>query len=109
MLEIFLGIFTFTTVVLLLVGVILVAKNYLVQSGEVTILVNDDPDKTLTVPAGGKLLNVLSDEKIFISSACGGGGTCALCKVKVFEGGGDILPTELAHITKREARAGERA
>lgn len=108
MFEIFLGIFTFTAVVLLLVGVILVAKNYLVQSGNVTILVNDDPEKSMDVPAGGKLLNVLSDEKIFISSACGGGGTCALCKVKVLEGGGDILPTELAHITKREARAGVR-
>jgi Na+-transporting NADH:ubiquinone oxidoreductase subunit F len=108
MFEIFLGIFTFTTVVLLLVGVILVAKNYLVQSGNVTILINDDPEKSLEVPAGGKLLDVLSNEKIFISSACGGGGTCALCKVKVHEGGGDILPTELAHISKREARAGVR-
>lgn len=108
MLEILLGIFTFTSVVLLLVGVILVAKNYLVQSGDVTIQINDDPEKSLNVSAGGKLLDVLSDEKIYISSACGGGGTCALCKVKVFEGGGDILPTELAHITKREARAGVR-
>jgi Na+-transporting NADH:ubiquinone oxidoreductase subunit F len=108
MLEITLGVTMFTFVVLTLVGVILVAKSRLVASGDITITINDDPSKAITVPAGGKLLNVLADQKIFISSACGGGGTCAQCKVKVLEGGGDILATELSHINKKEAREGER-
>ncbi len=74
MFEIFLGVSTFTVVVLLLVAVILAAKTHLVQSGDVTITINDDPDKTLIVPAGGKLLNTLASEKVYVSSACGGGG-----------------------------------
>jgi Na+-transporting NADH:ubiquinone oxidoreductase subunit F len=106
--EILLGIVVFTGVVLLLVVVILMAKARLVESGDVTILINDDPDKTLTVAAGGKLMNALSAENILVSSACGGGGTCGLCTVKVLEGGGDILPTELTQISKREAREGVR-
>ena len=98
----------FTVVVLALVGLILVARSRLVASGDVNILVNDDPDKLIVTSAGGKLLNVLADNKIFVSSACGGGGTCAQCKVHVFDGGGDILPTELTHITRGEAREGMR-
>jgi Na+-transporting NADH:ubiquinone oxidoreductase subunit F len=108
MFEIFLGVATFTVVVLILVVVILAAKAYLVESGDVTILINDDPDKTLVVPAGGKLMNALAEENVLLSSACGGGGTCGLCTVKIHEGGGDILPTELSHISKREAREGLR-
>lgn len=108
MFEILLGVTTFTVVVLLLVAVILAAKAHLVQSGDVTILINDDPDKTLVVPAGGKLMNALAAEKVFVSSACGGGGTCGQCTLKILEGGGDILPTELTHISKREAREGVR-
>lgn len=106
--EIFAGVGMFTGMVLVLVVVILIARSKLVASGDVKVLVNNDPDKALTVAAGGKLLNVLADNKIFVSSACGGGGTCAQCRVKVFEGGGDILATELNHITKREAKEGER-
>lgn len=106
--EIVIGIVTFTVVVLLLVVVILAAKSFLVQSGDITITINDDPDKAITVPAGGKLLGALAAEKIFVSSACGGGGTCGQCTVKIFEGGGDILPTELTHISKKEAREGVR-
>ena len=106
MFEIFLGVVMFTTVVLVLVILILVARSRLVPRGQVTLLVNDQ--KELRVPAGGKLLNVLSDREIFVASACGGGGTCALCKVKVLEGGGEILPTEKTHITKRESREGLR-
>ena len=98
----------FTGVVLSLVGIILVAKAKLVQSGDVTITINDDPDKTIIVPGGGKLLTALASKRIFVSSACGGGGTCAQCTVKVLEGGGDILSTELSHINKREAREGVR-
>lgn len=104
--TIILGVSMFTAVVLALVAVILVAKSKLVASGDVNIVVNDQ--KTLTVPAGGKLLGCLSDAGIFVSSACGGGGTCAQCKVKVFSGGGDILPTEKSHITNREAKDGDR-
>ncbi|MGB0452500.1 MAG: NADH:ubiquinone reductase (Na(+)-transporting) subunit F [Bacteriovoracaceae bacterium] len=100
------GVLMFTLIVLALVAVILVAKSKLVPSGEVTIKVNGE--KELKVSPGGKLLGVLADNKIFVGSACGGGGTCAQCKVKVFDGGGDILSTELSHITKREAREGDR-
>ncbi len=101
-----LGVAVFTLVVLALVVIILVAKWAFVPSGKVKIVVNDT--KTLEVPAGGKLLNVLANEGIFVSSACGGGGTCAQCVVKVLEGGGEILDTEKAHITKKEAREGYR-
>ena len=106
MLEVILGVGMFTFVVLVLVAVILVAKRYLVASGDVAILINEQ--KTIEVPAGGKLLGALADAGIFVSSACGGGGTCAQCRVKVLEGGGDILPTEKSHIKRREAREGDR-
>ncbi len=104
MLEVLLGVVMFTLVVLALVVLILVAKARLVASGNVSITVNDQ--KTLQVPAGGKLLNALSDAGVLVSSACGGGGTCAQCEVKVHSGGGDILPTERIHISRREAREG---
>jgi Na+-transporting NADH:ubiquinone oxidoreductase subunit F len=103
---ILLGVSMFTVVVLALVGIILMAKSKLVASGDVKIRVNNQKD--LTIPAGGKLLSCLADAGIFVSSACGGGGTCAQCKVKVHSGGGDILPTERSHISNREAREGER-
>ncbi len=96
----------FTGVVLALVVLILVAKRLLVPSGTVPIVINGE--KRIEVPAGGKLLTALAAQEIFIPSACGGGGTCGLCKVKVVEGGGDILPTERAHVTNREARQGVR-
>ena len=102
--TIFLGVGMFTLLVLGLVLIILAAKSVLVASGNVKIEVNGQ--KTLDIPAGGKLLNALSDAGIFVSSACGGGGTCAQCEVKVFSGGGDILPTEKTHINKKEAREG---
>jgi Na+-transporting NADH:ubiquinone oxidoreductase subunit F len=105
-LPIFLGVFMFTGIVLALVVVILAARSKLVPSGEVEILVNDQ--KHLKTRPGGKLMNTLADQGIYVSSACGGGGTCAQCKVHVLEGGGDILVTELAHINKKEAREGMR-
>jgi Na+-transporting NADH:ubiquinone oxidoreductase subunit F len=98
------GVALFTTVVMLLVGVILFARSRLVSSGDVHIEVNGDPDKSLTVPAGGKLLNTLADAGIFLSSACGGGGTCAQCKCQVVSGGGSMLPTEAGHFTRGQAR-----
>jgi Na+-transporting NADH:ubiquinone oxidoreductase subunit F len=106
MFSIFLGVTLFTLVVLALVVVIQVARSWLVASGEVEVRVNDQ--KTLTVPVGGKLLGSLSDAGIFLSSACGGGGTCAQCKVVVQSGGGDILPTERSHFNKRQIREGFR-
>lgn len=104
--EIILSVGMFTAVVLALVVMILLAKSQLVSTGNVTININGEKD--IVVPCGGKLLNVLADNKLFVSSACGGGGTCAQCKVKVLEGGGDILPTEETHINKGAAREGVR-
>ncbi len=106
--EISAGVGMFTVVVLALVAIILGARSRLVVSGDVSITINDDPDHSVITTAGGKLLNVLADNKIFVSSACGGGGTCAQCKVHVFEGGGDILATELSHISRGQAREGMR-
>ena len=104
--EIILGVSMFTAIVVALVLVILFAKSKLVSTGDVTISINGDPEKAVTAAAGGKLLGVLADQGIFVPSACGGGGTCGQCRVHVHSGGGDILPTELGHITKREAREG---
>jgi len=106
--EMFLGVAMFTIIVLALVVIILAAKAKLVSSGDIQISVNGDADKSITTEAGGKLLGALANSGIFVSSACGGGGTCGQCKVKVKSGGGDILPTELDHISKGEAREGER-
>jgi Na+-transporting NADH:ubiquinone oxidoreductase subunit F len=106
MLEIILGVTFFTAIVIALVFVILGAKSKLVAEGNVEIEINHE--KKIHVPIGSKLLTALADHNLFVSSACGGGGTCAQCRVQVLEGGGDILPTELSHITKREATHGDR-
>jgi Na+-transporting NADH:ubiquinone oxidoreductase subunit F len=104
--EIILGVSMFTAIVVALVLVILFAKSKLVSTGDVKISINGDPDKSITTQAGGKLLGALADKGIFVPSACGGGGTCGQCRVDVHSGGGDILPTEQGHITKREAKDG---
>ncbi|MEM7194228.1 MAG: NADH:ubiquinone reductase (Na(+)-transporting) subunit F [Pseudomonadota bacterium] len=101
-----LGVVLFTAIVLVLVTIIMVARSRLVATGNVDIVINDE--RTISVPAGGKLLQTLAEQKLFVSSACGGGGTCAQCRVKVHSGGGSILPTEESHITKREALSGDR-
>ncbi|WP_043764713.1 NADH:ubiquinone reductase (Na(+)-transporting) subunit F [Algiphilus aromaticivorans] len=106
MLEVVLGVGFFTGIVLVLVSVILLARSKLVPQGNVTIDINGE--KQLSVPTGGKLLGTLAENGLFVPSACGGGGTCAQCRVKIFEGGGAILPTEEGHINKREARDGDR-
>ncbi|WP_223788631.1 NADH:ubiquinone reductase (Na(+)-transporting) subunit F [Marinicella meishanensis] len=106
MTTLFYAVGLFLLIVTTLVGIILLARKQLVNTGDVTVNVNGEKD--LAMPAGGKLLGSLADQGLFIPSACGGGGTCGQCKVKVFEGGGDILPTEESHITKRQARCGER-
>ncbi len=99
-----LGVVMFTVTVLTLVGVILFARARLVSTGDVTIFINDDPDKSVSVPAGGKLLGTLAAKGIFLASACGGGGTCAQCRCRVMEGGGSILSTEEGHFTRGEIR-----
>lgn len=101
-----LGVFMFTFVILTLVSILMVARKYLVPAGEATILINDDPDKALTVQSGTTLLNTLSANQIFIPSACGGKGSCGVCKVNVHDGGGAMLPTEVSHISRGEAREG---
>ena len=106
--EIILGVVLFTVIVLALVAVILAARARLVSSGNVSIEINEDHDKSISTPAGGKLLQTLAGNGVFLSSACGGGGTCAQCKCKVLDGGGSPLPTEEPHFTKGELREGWR-
>ncbi|MFK7966004.1 MAG: NADH:ubiquinone reductase (Na(+)-transporting) subunit F [Burkholderiaceae bacterium] len=101
-----LGVMLFTAIVLALVSIIMLARSRLVSTGNVSITINGE--KTISVPAGGKLLQTLAEEKLFVPSACGGGGTCAQCRVRIFSGGGSILPTEEGHINKREAAQGDR-
>jgi len=92
----------FTFVILLLVIMLQIAAKSLVQQGDVSIEINGE--RTITVPAGGTLLTALSNEKLFLPSACGGGGTCAMCKCQIPEGGGEILPTETGHINRRQQK-----
>ena len=106
MLEIAVGIGMFTGIVLVLVVIIIIARSWLVAVGDVNLVVNDE--QTFSVAVGLKLHEALDRSSLFISTACGGGGTCGQCRVKVLEGGGSILPTEGAHISKREAAEGER-
>jgi len=98
------SVFVFTGVILLLVLVLTFAESKLLPQGAVKILINKKDDKSPTVNPGGTLLNTLSAEGIFISSACGGGGTCAQCICQVHSGGGQILATELNHISRRDAK-----
>ena len=88
MVTIILGVAVFVLVIVTMVVVLMIAKSKLVASGDVTITINEDPDKALVTPAGGTLLNTLGENKIFIPSACGGKGTCGVCKVEVHDGGG---------------------
>jgi Na+-transporting NADH:ubiquinone oxidoreductase subunit F len=106
MIEISLGVLLFTVIVMILVAIILYARSRLVPTGNVPVTLNGE--KTFEVPIGLKLLNALAGVKVFVPSACGGGGTCGQCRVRVLSGGGDILPTETNFINKREAAAGER-
>jgi Na+-transporting NADH:ubiquinone oxidoreductase subunit F len=100
------GVGMFTAIVLVLVAIILLARSQLVSTGDVSIEINGE--KTITVPAGGKLLQTLSEADLFLPSACGGGGTCAQCKCIINEGGGSMLPTEEGHFTRRDADEGWR-
>ena len=103
-----LGVAMFLVIILALVGLLMVAKANLVPAADVKIIINDDEENPVIAQAGGTLLNVLSSKKIFIPSACGGGGTCGVCVVHVHEGGGAMLPTEKGHINRGQAREGLR-
>jgi Na+-transporting NADH:ubiquinone oxidoreductase subunit F len=98
----------FTAVILLLVLILLYAQSKLVQSGDVKIIVNGDEENPIVTAAGSTLLNTLSSQKVFLPSACGGGGTCAMCKCTIEEGGGDVLPTEVGHLSRSEQKEGVR-
>lgn len=102
------SIVAFSVVILLLVFILLYAQSKLVQSGDVKIIVNGDEKNPVITSAGSTLLSTLSGQKIFLPSACGGGGTCAMCKCTVKEGGGDVLPTEVGHLSRSEQKEGVR-
>jgi Na+-transporting NADH:ubiquinone oxidoreductase subunit F len=106
MVTVLFGVVGFTAVILALVLVLMFARARLVPSGDVRIVINDDPDHTLTTASGGTLLGTLAANRLFIPSACGGKGSCGVCKVTVTEGGGAMLPTETGHISRGEAREG---
>jgi len=106
--EIILGVSMFTAVIMMLVVVILLARRQLVATGNVNIEINGDPEKSIIAHGGGKLLTTLADAGIFLSSACGGGGTCGQCRCRILEGGGSMLATEEGHFTRGEARDGWR-
>ena len=106
--DIFLGVIAFTVSVNLMVIVILISRKFLIATGNVQIELNNDPDRTLNVQAGDKLLQTLANQEMFLSSACGGKGTCAQCKCVILEGGGAILPTEETHFTNKEKKEGWR-
>jgi Na+-transporting NADH:ubiquinone oxidoreductase subunit F len=102
------GIIAFTVIVVMLVVLLMVAKSKLVASGDVKIVINENDDRAIKARAGGTLLNTLAEHDIFIPSACGGKGSCGVCKVRVTEGGGALLPTETSHVSRIEARTGTR-
>ncbi|MCB0496224.1 MAG: NADH:ubiquinone reductase (Na(+)-transporting) subunit F [Cyclobacteriaceae bacterium] len=102
------SIIAFSVVIILLVLVLLFAQSKLVQSGDVKITINGDSNNAIVTPAGGTLLTTLSANKIFLPSACGGGGTCGMCKCTVESGGGDVLPTEVGHLSRDEQKSNVR-
>ena len=106
--DLILGVVAFSGIVITLVLVILGARSQLVSTGLVSIEINGDKDNPIKVQSGSKLLQTLADNKIFLSSACGGGGTCSQCKCQILEGGGSILPTEESHFNSREKNEGWR-
>lgn len=98
------GMIVFTGVIMALVLILNFAGNKLLPQGEVDILINEDNDSKLKTKPGSTLLSALSNQSLFLPSACGGQGTCAMCKCQVIDGGGEILPTETAYISRAEAK-----
>lgn len=99
-----LGVFIFTGIILLLVIMLNFAESRLLPQGEVSVKINGDESKSMKIKPGTTLLSALADQSIFLPSACGGGGTCALCRCQIEAGGGDILPTETGHINRKDAK-----
>jgi len=97
------GIIIFLVLTVVLVGLLLYAKTKLMPQGNVKVNINDEHE--LEVSPGSSLLNTLSDNRIFLPSACGGGGTCGLCKCRILSGGGEILPTETGFFTRKQQQA----
>jgi Na+-transporting NADH:ubiquinone oxidoreductase subunit F len=108
MVVVLLGVLFFTVIILFLVGLIIESKKRLVPQGEVKIVVNNDENNPIIAKPGEKLLNILANNGIFVPSACGGGGSCGQCKVKVLEKNPVLLPTEKTHISKKMAKEGFR-
>ena len=102
--QILLSVAVFTGIVLILVLILNFAESKLLPQGDVTIEINGDLDKSIITRPGGTLLSVLAGQSVFLPSACGGGGTCAMCECQVVEGGGGILPTETGHISRNKAK-----
>jgi len=98
------GVIMFTTIVFILLSVILFARSLLVPKGKAVITINDDPDHTFEIQTGDKLLSSLASQKVFLPSACGGGGSCGQCKIIISKGGGDVLPTEKAKLSRKQVR-----
>ena len=108
MVTVALGVFMFTFTIVSLVGLLMAARSRLVSTGEVDITINDDPQRALCTHTGGTLLGTLAANSLFVPSACGGKGSCGVCKVTVLDGGGAVLPTELSHLDRGEVRGGVR-
>ena len=99
------GTTVFLAVILILVGLLLFVEGKVVQKGTNRIIINNDEEKSIDAPSGMTLLSALSANGIFIPSGCGGGGACGMCKCKVEEGSRGPLPTELAHLSRKERKA----
>ena len=102
--QIFLSVAVFSGLVLMLVLILNFAESKLLPQGDVTIEINGDSEKNIKTRPGSTLLSVLAGQSVFLPSACGGGGTCAMCECQVMEGGGEILPTETGHISRSKAK-----
>jgi len=98
----------FSGVIVGLSMMLIYARKQLMPQGDVKIIVNGDTDNPMIVQPGSTLLTALSEKSIFLPSACGGGGTCAMCECHVDAGGGDVLPTEMNHLTRKEAAENKR-
>ena len=101
--SVLLAVIVFSSVILLLSFMLIGARKRLVPQGDVNIIINGDTENPLKVQPGVTLLGALSDQSVFLPSACGGGGTCAMCECHIDVGGGDVLPTEMNHLTRKEA------
>jgi Na+-transporting NADH:ubiquinone oxidoreductase subunit F len=104
LMPILMAIVVFSLVILLLSFLLIYARKKLLPQGDVKITINGEEENALQVKPGATLLGVLSDQSVFLPSACGGGGTCAMCLCQIDEGGGDVLPTELNHLTRKQVK-----